>query len=150
MAKKKNIKEKLKPIIYDEEKSAFNFNGGMDELTTKLVLHDFDWQNYSLKVSFPTKEYGKMKILFYYCAIETSLMVVKTKKKIHVFEFDNNIFKRNMIKFLQSHIDHLEEDRVFIGLQESVDFYNDVIQDPNTKQTKDDHWVVELLKNKGV
>ena len=47
----------LKPILYDKELSAFKLSNDIDIFDTNLFLEDYDWMNYTLSSSMPTKAY---------------------------------------------------------------------------------------------
>lgn len=124
----------LEPIIYDEKLSAFALSNKMDLFATTLELDDAKQRNYKLIVWLPSKVYGDMEIQFEYTGTSRSLMTVKTPRKIYKFEFDAEIFKEYMLKLLQMHIKKWEnEHKGFFGMiEESVHFYNDVLEHPNT------------------
>lgn len=129
----KNAQElDLEPIPYDEELSAFSSRNEMDLFSTDLVLADYDWMHYTLSSSLPTKEYGDMKIEFEYYGATISSMKVETEEKTYDFQFDSDLFRDHIIKFLQKHIQHWDGEHSFNGIEETVDFYNDVLTNPRT------------------
>lgn len=129
----KNAQElDLEPIPYDEELSAFSSRNEMDLFSTDLVLADYDWMHYTLSSSLPTKEYGDMKIEFEYYGATISSMKVETEEKTYNFQFDSDLFRDHIIKFLQKHIQHWDGKHSFNGIEETVDFYNDVLTNPRT------------------
>ena len=93
----KNSAEILKPIVCDDDLSAFNFTNRIDEFYTKLILDDYDWMNYVLLCVLPSKDYGDIKIVFNYSGYVKSFMIVKTVNKIHGFEFNSDIFQKHII-----------------------------------------------------
>ncbi len=122
----------LEPIIYDDKMSAFNLRNEIDLFDTTLVLEDYDWMNYRLSSTLPTKAYGDIKIEFKYLGTTLSYMKVETDKKIYTYEFKSDLFKKHIIKFLQKHIQHWESNYAFSGIEEVVNFYNEVIMSSDT------------------
>ena len=153
--KYKNIK--LEPIVYDEEHTAFETSpNDWDPYATTLVLDDYDWMNYKLTAKLPTKAYGKMRVRFEYCGMGKCTMQISGHKPIKkdevlnythyisykcAYEFDADLFKKHLVKFLEAHIKHWEDIYAFRGTKEAVDFYNEVLTDPNTTFIKDRSWV---------
>lgn len=124
--------QKLEPIMYDNELSAFNVCGATDEFETTVVLEDYDWMHYALSARMPTKAYGDMKIKFEYFGAVFSEMKVKTEKKTHTFKFGTQLFKEHIVKFLQNHIKSWDNTYAFDGIEEVVNFYNAVLASPDT------------------
>ncbi len=131
-SKKSNLK--LEPIVYDEKHSAFAIRNDIDIFATTLELHDYDRVNYKLTAWLPTKVYGDIKIDFEYCGTTRSSMTVETPKGTYKYEFDTDLFQEHTIKFLQIHIKKWYNDHngFFKMIEESVNFYNDVLTDSNT------------------
>ncbi len=63
-------------------------------------------------------------------------MKVETEKKIYVFDFASELFKEHIIIFLQKHIQHWDEEHAFFGIEEVINFYNDVLEDSRTVEQK--------------
>lgn len=124
--------EALKPIVYDEELSAFDLNGDSDTFETKLVLDDYDWMHYVLTAHLPTKAYGNMEIQFEYDGAIFSIMAVKVRNKVYVLKFNTDIFQEHIIKFLQKQIQAWGDTRAFDGTEEAVNFYNAVLAASDT------------------
>ena len=129
----KNVREPdLEPIPYDEEMSAFNLHNEIDLYSTDVVLKDYDWMNYKLLLRMSTKDYGDMKIEFEYFGSQVSSMKVETDEKTYEFSFNSDLFQEHIIKYLQKHIQHWSGGHAFNGIEEAVDFYNDVLTNPRT------------------
>ena len=124
--------EALKPIVYDDELSAFDLNGGIDEFETELMLSDYDWMEYILSAHLPTKAYGGMDIQFEYDGAVFSIMIVKVRNEVYVLKFNADIFEEHIIKFLQKQIRSWGEPNAFDGTEEVVNFYNAVLAAPDT------------------
>ena len=129
--------QKLKPILYDEELSAFKLSNDIDIFTTNLFLEDYDWMHYTLSSKMPTKAYGVITIEFEYDGVGFSTMKVKTEKKIYSFQFDTRLFQKHIIIFMQKHMRQWETKKAFFGIEEVVNFYNAVLAHPNTVEKKD-------------
>ena len=129
--------QKLKPILYDEELSAFKLSNDLDIFDTNLFLEDYDWMHYTLSSKMPTKAYGVITIEFEYDGVGFSTMKVKTEKKIYTFQFDSKLFHRHITIFMQKHIKQWEDKHAFFGIEEVVNFYNAVLEHPNTVEKKD-------------
>ena len=80
--------QKLEPIKYDKNLSAFRLSNKIDEFDTTLVLDDYDWMHYTLSSRMPTKAYGDIRIEFEYLGFQACTMRVETKKKTYVYQFD--------------------------------------------------------------
>lgn len=130
--------QKLKPILYDKDLSAFVLSNKLDLFDTNLFLEDYDWMNYTLSSSMPTKVYGDITIEFEYFGGGPSTMKVKTEKKIYSFRFDTKLFQKHIIIFMQKHMKQWETKKAFFGIEEVVNFYNAVLTHPNTVEEKDD------------
>ncbi len=130
--------QKLRPILYDKELSAFNLSNKLDIFDTNLFLEDYDWMHYTLSSRMPTKAYGDITIEFAYEGVRFSTMKVKTEKKIYAFRFDSDLFQEHIIKFMQKHIRSWDEKYAFRGIEEVVNFYNAVLAHPSTEEEKDD------------
>ena len=141
--------QKLEPIKYDKNLSAFRLSNKIDEFDTTLVLDDYDWMHYTLSSRMPTKAYGDIRIEFEYLGFQACTMRVETKKKTHYFQFDHDLFKEHIIKFLQRHIQNWDEKHAFFGIEEVVNFYNAVLASPRTVEDGDrDEWgPLEPAKN---
>ena len=130
--------QKLKPILYDKELSAFKLSNDIDIFDTNLFLEDYDWMHYTLSSRMPTKAYGVITIEFEYFGAGFSTMKVKTAKKIYTFQFDTKLFHKHIIKFMQKHIQQWETKEAFFGIEEVVKFYNAVLTHPKTEEKKSD------------
>ena len=122
----------LEPIIYDEKLSAFNLRNELDLFDTTLILEDYDWMTYTLSSRLPTKAYGDIKITFMSMRVGRSHMQVKTEKKTFVFEFNEYLFEKHIIIFLQKHIRSWKENRTFCGIEEAINYYNAVLTASDT------------------
>ena len=129
--------QKLRPILYDKELSAFKLSNKIDIFDTNLFLEDYDWMHYTLSSKMPTKAYGKIIIEFEYFGGGPSTMKVKTEKKIYTFQFDTRLFQKHIIIFMQKHMKQWESEKAFFGIEEVVNFYNAVLTHPNTVEEKD-------------
>ena len=128
----------LEPIVYDKELSAFNLRNDVDLFDTNLILEDYDWMKYTLSSHMRTKAYGDIKIIFEYFGANYSTMKVGTTAKEYEFEFDTDLFKEHIVKFMQKHIRHWEDKYGFSGIEEIVNFYNAVLSSPRTVEITDD------------
>ena len=127
--------QKLEPIIFDKEYSAFELLDFDTDFKTELTLQDYDWIDYCLCVGIPTKQYGRMSIEFEYNGINVSTMKVwidKPEKRMYFFEFNSKIFQEHIVKFMQRHIASWNEKYSFEGLEEVINFYNAVLVDSDT------------------
>ena len=127
--------EKLKPIPYDDELSHFDlpeYRDYREEMNTLLILDDADWMSYKLKTFFYTVDYGNLDIIFHYCGGTTSEMrVIKDtdgKNYIHRIKYDTDIFEKNIIAFMEKHINNWKSKYAFNGLDAAIAFYNDVLE----------------------
>jgi hypothetical protein len=126
---------KLEPITYDEDLyDKHMLNGDFDIESTDLTLSDYDWMVYTLKAALPVKPYGDINIEFVYIGTIYSEMKVKTSDRIYLYEFDSDIYKKFITKFLTKHIAHWKKKKGFSGTCEVIEFYNTVISDPRTKE----------------
>lgn len=103
-----------------------------DRINTELQLLDYDWMTYNLKTMFPTRNQGKLKVLFWYSGIRDSFMEVEQEvngkiEKIE-YEYDSDIFKKYIMKFMEQHLSQWEKQDVFYGGDLAIDFFNDVIE----------------------
>ena len=103
-----------------------------DRINTELQLLDYDWMTYNLKTMFPTRNQGKLKVLFWYSGIRDSFMEVEQEvngkiEKIE-YEYDSDIFKKYIMKFMEQHLLQWEKQDVFYGGDLAIDFFNDVIE----------------------
>ena len=103
-----------------------------DRINTELQLLDYDWMTYNLKTMFPTKNQGKLKVLFWYCGIRDSFMEVEQEvngkiEKIE-YEYVTDIFVKYIIKFMSQHLSQWRNESVFNGGDLVIDFFNDVIE----------------------
>ena len=128
--RKRGYEEKLEPLIYDKRISESDLKNFIDITKTKLVLSDYDWMYYALLVEMTTKEYGDLKIKFWYCCCSTK--EVETENRTHSFEFDSDIFKEYIIKYLRKHIKTWHEKSTLSVTDEVIDFYNAVLSSPKT------------------
>ena len=131
-------RQKLKPILYDKELSAFQLSNAIDIFDTNLFLEDYDWMHYTLSSRMPTKAYGVIFVEFEYFGAGFSTMKVKTDKKIYTYQFDTRLFHKHIVIFMQKQMRQWEDKRAFFGIEEVVNFYNAVLTHPNTKEEKDD------------
>ena len=129
-------RQKLKPILYDKELSAFQLSNAIDIFDTNLFLEDYDWMHYTLSSRMPTKAYGDIIIEFEYLGTNFSTMKVTTAKKFYTFQFDSKLFQKHIIKFMQKHIEQWETKEAFFGIKEVVKFYNAVLTHPKTEEKK--------------
>ncbi len=125
---------RLQKIEYDPELSAFKLEKNTnvpDRIETKLVLNDYDWMSYSFYTFFPTKEQGALKIKIEYFGTGSCMMTVtqdfQSKSRCHVFEFDANVFKDFLIKFMTKHIDSWNSSFAFCGEELAVEIFNAVL-----------------------
>lgn len=103
-----------------------------DRINTELQLLDYDWLTYNLKTVFPTKNQGKLKVLFWYSGIRDSFMEVEQEvngkiEKIE-YEYVTDIFVKYIIKFMSQHLSQWRNESVFNGGDLVIDFFNDVIE----------------------
>ena len=127
--------EKLKPIPYDDELSHFDlpeYRDYREEMNTLLILDDADWMAYKLKTFFYTADYGNLDIIFHYYGSTTSEMrIIKDtdgKKYIHRIKYDTDIIEKNIIAFMEKHINNWKSKYAFNGLDVAIAFYNDVLE----------------------
>ena len=75
-----------------------------DRISTELQLLDYDWMTYNLKTMFPTRNQGKLKVIFEYIAIKDSFMEVEQELDGNTvkikYEYDSDIFEKYIIKFI--------------------------------------------------
>ncbi|MBR2142763.1 hypothetical protein [Anaerovibrio sp.] len=125
--------EKLKPIPYDSKLSQFvDSEFGGEEMSTLLVLDDYDWMVYKLKAYLRTKKYGDLDVVFEYYGSGTSEMrVVQNtggKKYLHKIDYDTDIFEKHIIAFMEKHIKQWKSEYAFDGLDVAIAFYNEVLE----------------------
>ena len=125
--------EKLKPIPYDSKLSQFvDSEFGGEEMSTLLVLDDYDWMVYKLKAYLRTKNYGDLDVVFEYYGSGTSEMRVVqntgVKKHLHRIDYDTDIFEKNIIAFMEKHIKQWRSEYAFDGLDVAIAFYNEVLE----------------------
>lgn len=103
-----------------------------DRTNTYLQLNDYDWMNYILTTSFKTKKMGQLNVTFeYFGAVFSTMKVEQVLGKKHkeiTYEYNSDIFKKYIIKFLEKHISFWNKPYAFNGEEEVVEFFNDVIQ----------------------
>ena len=103
-----------------------------DRINTELQLLDYDWKTYNLKTMFPTRNQGKLNVLFWYSGIRDSFMEVEQEvngkiEKIE-YEYGTDIFENHIIKFMTQHLSQWRNKSVFNGGDLVIDFFNDVIK----------------------
>lgn len=106
-----------------------------NRITTCLKLDDYDWMQYSLAAYLKTKEMGELNIIFEYFGTINSQMKVKQVLNDTIqeftYEYSTDIFYKNLIKFLNKHIEHWKTEYAFDGEEEVITFFNDVIEKGN-------------------
>lgn len=121
-----------------EEKDLIFTNEIEDDRTnTFLTLNDYDWMDYQLKTRFKTENLGILDVIFNYFGLTTSVMIVKQriddKEREYLFEYDTEIFKKYLIKFLNLHIESWNSTFAFYGGDIVLEFYNEVIESGELK-----------------
>lgn len=121
------ILSKIRPedlIFYDEI--------GNDRTNTHLVLSDYDWMNYTLSTRFVTNELGNVAVKFeYFGATFSTMLVEQTRNGImyrFTYEYPTDIFSKHIIRFMQAHISHWNEEYAFYGESYVIDFFNEVLE----------------------
>ena len=125
--------EKLKPIAYDIDLSAFDLSQTApcdDRLMTRLTLDDYDWMQYTFETWFPTREQGFLYVKVEYIGSTISTMFVEQDKKyIHEVLFDSDLFKNFNQKFLTEHLKQWDTHAyAFCGEQLAVEFFNEILE----------------------
>jgi len=145
--------KKLKPITEKEilETAEIIWD---EDVGTQLVLNDSDWMNYTLEARFNTKEQQQLHVQFEYFGLKTSKMSVvqlplaeyfsRYTQSIgytgYIYTFDTQIFKEELMQYMQHHIDSWYSTRAFDGKPDALHFYNRVIE-----ETKGDDITVVTL-----
>lgn len=108
-----------------------------DRINTFLTLNDYDWMDYQLKTRFNTENLGILDVIFHHFGLTTSVMIVKQriddKEREYLFEYDTEIFKKYLIKFLNLHIESWNSTFAFYGEDIVLEFYNEVIESGELK-----------------
>lgn len=109
-----------------------------DRINTFLSLNDYDWMDYQLKTRFKTENLGILDVIFHHFGLTTSVMIVKQriddKEKEYLFEYDTEIFKKYLIKFLNLHLESWNSEFAFYGGDIVLEFYNEVLEIGKLKQ----------------
>lgn len=114
-------------------------SGGFGDDTThiKLVLHDYDWMNYSLSTGFHTTNQGQISISFEYLGTIKSYMKVqqivngnknKSVTYSYLYEFDSQLFFDYLTKYMEQHMKTWNNNTVFDGEPLVIEFYNKVLE----------------------
>lgn len=115
-----------------EEELIFTDNLEDDRINTYLSLNDYDWMEYTLKSKFRTEVDGTLYVTFVYNGFMTSTMFVRQMKDDqeinYKFDFDTQLFKEYIVKFLQSHIESWDSSYAFYGGEIVLEFYNKVLE----------------------
>ena len=116
----------LEPINYETD-----VINNVDNISTKVVLNDYDWMQYDFELYIETKSQGSLNIHIDYFGCITSNMTVRQRRfdqlYEHTMKFDSEIFAKHITRFLTKHIDTWKSDEAFNGYKEAVDFYNEII-----------------------
>ena len=116
----------LEPINYETD-----VINNVDNISTKVVLNDYDWMQYDFELYIETKSQGELIIHINYFGFTTSTMTVKQRRfdqlYEHTMKFDSDIFVKHITNFLTKHIGAMKTDKAFEGYREAVDFYNEII-----------------------
>ena len=102
-----------------------------DDIETYLTLNDYDWMTYTLSTHFRTKDMGLLNVKFEYVGFTAFMYITKQNdcKTIDItYNFSTDIFKKQIIDFLQKHIASWDSQYAFNGEEEVIDFYNDVLE----------------------
>lgn len=142
--------EKLTPIKYDKELSAFDLaqtDPCTDRLITKLVLDDYDWMNYQFTVWLPTKTQGFLEAKAEYYGFTNARFLVSQKiadkKYIHEIEFDADLFVEFLKKFMAEHLKHWDNTYAFCGEEMAVEFYNKILENAVSYEIREDNSIKE-------
>lgn len=102
-----------------------------DRTNTYLQLNDYDWMDYNLTTRFKTEEMGVVDVKFQYFGMTTSAMeVTQTLNDVTekvTYEYPTEIFKRNIVKFLEKHMSFWDSKYAFNGEEDVVEFFNEVL-----------------------
>lgn len=121
-----------------------------DRTNTYLNLYDYDWMDYNLTTRFKTESMGILDVKFYYFGMMLSHMEVKqtlndTIETI-IYEYPTEIFKKHLIKYLEKHISCWDSQYAFNGEEEVVNFFNEVIECGEIKESKGKIKYGEIIK----
>ena len=122
------------------------FSGEIDDggINTHLILDDYDWMSYKLRTCFKTKKQYVLAVEFEYIGMRNSMMTVEQRefagtfakynpddftRMRYIYTYDSNIFKEEIIRFMESHIKSWYSSYAFYGEQEVLHFFNRVIEE---------------------
>ena len=122
---------KLKPIMWDEDLSAFDLDSVAEGcITTYLELSDYDWMNYVFKSTLPTKDQGKINFRAeFYGSDKTMVKIHQSLNNLDV-EYDLDVptvvFSDFLVDYLSKHIAQWEStnSRAFCGEKEAIELFN--------------------------
>lgn len=125
--------EDLKPICYEDRDAEFDFSRTpLDvNVTSDLILEDYDWRYYKLVSFLPTRKYGDLELCFsYFCGAELYIkQTMGNKVRSHRITFDLDIFVKYITTYMEQHISQWKSGHAFCGEKIVIDFYNDVLMD---------------------
>lgn len=128
-------------VLYKVEEKDLIFSDEYNKISTQFIAENYNWNEYRLITKVMTHKNGILKIIFRNNLSDTSEMYVKQLVKgeyyFHLYNFENRIANKNMLKFIELYKQQLEGKNKDIEVQNFViGFFNEVLERGNLQGVK--------------